>query len=97
MVRGVGPDDIAETLEAAQELVHGLLAHPGALSECAGANTIRPRKLQHRHVRHAKIVEPSCIHPLDDPALNGLTRHAEQRPDEHVFRLDHRAGWRRMS
>jgi hypothetical protein len=84
----VGPDEIAETFEAPEELIHGLLAHPGALGEQAGANPIRTRKLQYRHVRHAEFLEPGRVELRDDPALNGLSRHAQQRADEHVLRLD---------
>src|SRR5215213_5581379 len=52
----IRPDQIAEALEALEELVHGLLAHARALSERTGANPVRPRELQHRHVRDAEIV-----------------------------------------
>ena len=95
LVGRVGPDEIAATFEAPEELVHGLFAHPGALSEQAGANAIRTGKLQHRHVRHAQLFEPGRVELRDDPALNGLSRHAQQRADEHVLRFDRRADRRR--
>lgn len=88
LVGRVGPDEIAETFEAPEQLIHGLLAHFGALGQQAGANAIRTRKLQHRHVRYAQFLEPGRVELRDDPALNGLGRHAQQRADEHVLRLD---------
>src|SRR5574342_381372 len=49
----VGPDDIAESFEAAKKLVHGLLAHAGALGEHPRTGPFRARKLQHRHMGYA--------------------------------------------
>ena len=80
----VGPDDVAEPLQTPEQLVHGLLAHAGALSESAGANSIRTRKLQHRHVRHAQLLETGRIELLDDAVLDRLGRDPQQRADEHV-------------
>jgi hypothetical protein len=57
----VGPDEIAESFETPKKLIHGLLAHAGALGEQAGANPIRTRKLQYRHVRHAELLEPGRV------------------------------------
>src|SRR5579863_226491 len=73
----VGPDDITEALEAPEELVHRLLADPRALGEHAGANPIGTWKLQHRHMRYAKLLEARRVELLDDAALNGLARHAQ--------------------
>ena len=50
----VGPGEIPEGVEAPKQLVHGLLAHAGALGEHARADPVRTWKLQHRHVRHAE-------------------------------------------
>src|SRR5262249_44627568 len=47
--------EVPEPLETPQQLIHGLLADPRTLGEHARANAIRPRKLQHRHVWHAKV------------------------------------------
>src|SRR6266536_1764908 len=41
LTRNVGPDDIAKTLKAPEQLVDGLFAHAGAFSERAGADLIR--------------------------------------------------------
>ena len=84
--------EVAKSLEAAKQLVHGLFAHPGAIGEHAGANAVRARKLQHRHVRQAQVVEACGVELRDEPSLNGLGRHAQQRSDEHVLRRDRAVG-----
>ena len=68
------------------KLVHGLFAHPSALSEHAGADPIRTRKLQHRHVGHAKLGEAGGVQFVDDSTVNRLGRHPQQGSDEHVVR-----------
>src|SRR6516162_961889 len=73
----VGPGEIPEGFEAPQELVHSLLAHAGALGKHPRADPIRARKLQHRHMRHAELVEAGGVELLDDPAVNSLRRNAE--------------------
>jgi hypothetical protein len=75
----VGPDEIAETFEAPEELIHGLLAHPGALGEQAGANPIRTRKLQYRHVRHAEFLEPGRAASLSPESESRAARTASMR------------------
>ena len=85
-VGGVGPGEIPEPFEAPQQLVHGLLAHAGALGEHAGADAIRARKLQHRHMRHAQLLEAGRVELVDDPAVNGLGRHPQQGADQHLLR-----------
>ena len=80
-----GPDDVAETLEATEKLVHGLLADAGSVGEHAWANSIRTWKLEHRHVRQAQLMKSGPVEPLDQPAVDGLRGHAKQRPDEHLF------------
>ena len=91
----VGPFEIPERFEASQQLVHGLLADTGALSEHARAYRVRARKLQHRHMRHAKLVEAGGVELIDDPAVNGLGRHTQEGTDQHLFGGGRRATWGR--
>src|SRR5262249_25101003 len=53
LVRRVGPDEIPGFFKTAEEPVHGLLAHAGALGKSARANPVWARKLEHRDMRHA--------------------------------------------
>lgn len=68
----VGPHDMPESVEAPKKLVHGLLAHAGALGEHARADPIRARKLQHRHHPGAVTAhcEPESLIGLDDSRLS---------------------------
>ena len=83
-IGGGRPREIAKPFETPQQLVHRLLADAGALGEHARADAIGARELQHRHVRHAQLLETGRVQLGDDPAVNGLGRHAQQRADQHL-------------
>jgi len=46
------------------------------LGEHTRAHAVWPWKLQHRHMGHAELFEASGDELRDDPAVNGLGRHA---------------------
>ncbi len=81
----VGARDIAKVFEAAEQLVHRLLAHTRALGEGAGAHPIRSWILQHRDMRQAQLVIARRVELLDQAAMDRLCRHAQQRTDQHVL------------
>jgi hypothetical protein len=64
-----GAADLAmpDRFETSKQLVHGLLAHPGAVGEHAGTDSIRTRKLKHRRMRHAQLREAGGVELVDDP------------------------------
>jgi len=74
--------DVGVLLEALQELIHRLLADPGAPRKVERAAAVRPGILQHRHMRKAKLGEARCVEPRDQSALDHLRRHAQERPDQ---------------
>ncbi len=59
---------------------------PARSASYAGADAVRSRELQHRHVRHAELVETGRVELGDDPAVNGLGRHPEQGANQHLGR-----------
>jgi hypothetical protein len=87
-VQCVGPDDITETFQTAEEFVHGLLAHPGAFGEGARSDPVWTWKLQDRHMRYAKPLKTRRAKLFDDAALDRLRWDAQQRPNEHVLDCD---------
>ena len=80
----VGPGDIAQIFEAPEQLVHCLFAHAGALGQRARTNSIRSRKLQHRHMWQAQFIEAGCVEFPDDTAMDGLGRDAQQGTNEQL-------------
>ena len=78
----VGPGDVSEPLETPQQLVHCLLADAGALGTRARTGPLRARKLEDRDMRQAELVESRVDQANDDPAVNGVRRHAQERADE---------------
>lgn len=83
-VRHLGPDNIPETFEASEELVHGLLADAGTFGKHPRANPIRPRKLQNRHMRHPELLETGRVQLVDDTAMDRLRRNAQQGSNKHM-------------
>jgi len=91
----IRPNDITKTFEAPEQLVHGLLAHAGALGERAWANAIRPRKLQYRQMRNAQSVKTGGVKLVDETAMDRLSRNAQQGADEYILGFDRWLFWRR--
>jgi hypothetical protein len=88
LVRSVRPDQVSEIFETSEQAIYGLLAHPSALGENAGASPIGARKSEERHVRQAEFRKARRIQIVDDTPVNGLGRNAQQRADEHVAGFD---------
>jgi len=55
------------------------------VSQHAGADPIRPRKLKHCHMRQEELLEACRIKLFDNTPLDDLTRDSQQGPDEHVL------------
>jgi hypothetical protein len=87
-VRCVGPLNIAVSFEAPEQLVHGLLTHGGTLGESSRANPIRPRKLEHSHMREPQLREAGSVELADDSAMDRLGGNPQQCADEHVLSVD---------
>ncbi len=80
LIRRVGPDQISEIFQTPEQAVHGLLAHPCALGQNAGANSVGAWESEYRYVRQAKPLEARRIQVADDAPVNGLGReHAASR------------------
>src|SRR5215469_12229498 len=84
----VEPDDIPDIFEAPKQLIHGLFAHAGALSQHARAYPFRTGKLKHCHMRYDEFLKAGSIKLFNDAALDDLTRNAQQGPDEHILSFD---------
>src|SRR5262245_23400439 len=92
LVRGVGAGEIAGRFEALEKLVHGLLAHAGALRQRAGPDPVGARVLEHRHVRQPQVLEPGGVEIPDDPPVDRLGRHPQQGADQQLARREGRGG-----
>jgi len=89
--RGRDPNDIAETFQAAEQLVYRLFADARALGQNARTDTVRTRKLKHSDMGKPQLIEARGIQPLDDAPVDGLSRNAQQGADQHVFRFHGRS------
>ncbi len=85
LLRRIRPNQVPAILEGAEQPVHRLLAHPGALRENPWALPVRAGIPQQGHVRQAELFEARGIQFAEDAALNGLRRNAHQRADEHML------------
>ena len=65
---------IAESLQALKELIHGLLAHSGALCKLARPRAVWAGKLQDPHVWQTQIPKAGTVQPCNDATMNGLSR-----------------------
>ena len=61
------------------------LLMPARSASVAGPNPVRPGKLQHRHMRQAQFVKTGGVELLDKPAMDRLSRNAQQGADQHVL------------
>src|SRR5579872_6133452 len=65
-----GSADVAEFLQALEQLIHGLLAHAGTLGELARAAAVRARILEHRHVGQTQLSESGVVQTGDDATMD---------------------------
>ncbi len=81
-VAGVRAGDVAGGFEAAEELVHGLLADAGAAGQSGGADAVGAGVLEDGDVGEGEIGVAGGIEAGDDAAVDGLGGDAEEGSDE---------------
>jgi len=77
LMRRSTPNDIARILQAAKQLVHCLFTDARALGENAWTYPVRARELEHGNMRQPQLIEAGGVEPLNDSAMDGLSRNAE--------------------
>jgi len=81
----IATGEIAESFQALKELIHGLLAHSGALCKLARPRAVRPGILQHPNVWQTQIPKASAVQPCNDAAMDGLSRDSQQSADQRIL------------
>ncbi len=81
----IATGEIAESLQALKELIHGLLAHSGALCKLAWPIAVRAWILEHPHVWQTQIPKAGEVQPCDDAAMDGLRRDSQQSTDQRIL------------
>lgn len=69
---GGGPSDVAELLEAAQELVHSLLAYAGARGELTGAAALRAWILENGDMGETEAGETGLVQVGNETPMDRL-------------------------
>ena len=82
----IATGEIAESLQALKELIHGLLAHSGAVRKLARPRAVRAGILQHPHVWQTQIRKASAVQARNDAAMDGLGRDSQQSADQRILR-----------
>ncbi len=84
VLSGIATGETAESLQALKELIHGFLAHSGAL-QARSAERRPGRDWQQPHVWQTQLQKASAVPPCDDAAMDDLSRDSQESADQKIL------------